>query len=71
MNIHDEHGHTLAGKALLAIGTAAAGFTMADIDLALSIFLKFVSIASFVCYLLINQDKIKHGWHKFKSKWTR
>lgn len=52
--------------------TAAVGLNWSNIDLGLSIFLKFVSLASFICFLLINYSKIMIGWRSllntFKNK---
>lgn len=64
-------GHNFMGKLLLTIGAITGGLTLADFDLYLSIFLKFISIASFICYLLINQDNIRAGWIKFKNKFKK
>lgn len=56
---------------LLKIALFTASLTLVQFDLYLSIFLKFISIASFICYLLINQDNIRSGWIKFKKKFKK
>ncbi len=66
MNI--EQQHSILGTILLTMGTFSAGLTLTDIDLYLSIGLKFVSFASFLCYLLINHKNITKGWNEFKNK---
>lgn len=66
MNI--ENQNSILGTILLTLGTFSGGLTLTDLDLYLSIGLKFVSFVSFMCYLLINQDAIKKGWVKFKNK---
>lgn len=48
--------------------TAAIGLNLSNIDLWMSLFLKFISLVSFICFLLINQDLIHIGWVKFKSR---
>lgn len=57
--------YTLVGSG--AAGTATVQFWQ-NMDLGMSIFLKFISLASFICFLLINQIKIKEGWIKFKDR---
>lgn len=69
--MNTESEHTLLAKFLLTIGTFAAGLTLTDIDLYLSIGLKFISLASFLCYLLINQKAIGKGWGEFKNKFKK
>lgn len=43
-----------------------------NVDLGLGILVKIITVASFSCFLLINQDRIKEGWRKvikiFNSK---
>lgn len=65
-----EHHYTFWNKILLAIGagTATANFTLQNINEVLAIILKFISLASFACYILINQDAIESGWIKMKNR---
>jgi hypothetical protein len=44
--------------------TATLGINLTALDLGMSLLLKFVSLASFICFLLINQDKISEGYKK-------
>ena len=48
--------------------TAAVGMNWSNLDLGMSILLKFVSLASFICFLLINQDNIATGYRKAINK---
>lgn len=48
--------------------TAAVGLNLSAIDLGMSLLLKFVSLASFICYILINQDNISVGYKKAINK---
>ena len=48
--------------------TAAIGMNWSNLDLGMSILLKFVSLASFICFLLINQDNIATGYRKAINK---
>lgn len=56
----------------LLVGSGTTGFATAEfwqnIDLGMSVFLKFISLASFICFLLINQDKISSGYTKVKER---
>ena len=65
MNIDSQH--PILGTILLIIGTFSASLTLTDIDFYLSIILKLTSIASFICYMIINYNEIKRSWVKFKN----
>lgn len=58
---------------LVGTGTATAGISlnMQLLDWWLALGIKLVSIASFICFLLINQDKIQQGWIKFKNRFKK
>ena len=46
-------------------GTATVTFWQ-NIDLGMSLFLKLISLVSFICFLLINQDKISDCYSYFQ-----
>ena len=55
---------------LVSTGTATAGVAL-NLNIVnewMALFVKLVSIASFICFLLINQDKIQTGWIRFKNR---
>lgn len=56
----------------ILVSTGTAGIATVtfwqNIDLGLSILLKFVSLATFVCYILINHDDIEKGYYKFRDR---
>jgi len=54
----NEHQEILTTKLALIVGGTAAGLTLADIDLMLSISLKVVSIISFMVIIVLNVDKL-------------
>jgi hypothetical protein len=56
---------------LVTTGTTTAAITLSNwtnLDLAMSLILKFVSLASFICFILINQDNIATGYRKAINK---
>jgi len=65
--------HDLLNYILVSAGTAGTATVTfwQNLDLGMSLFLKLISLASFVCFLLINQDKIQSGWIKFKGRFKR
>jgi len=54
----NEHQEILTTKLALIVGGTAAGLTLADIDLMLSISLKVVSIISFMVIIVLNLEKL-------------
>lgn len=36
-----------------------------------AIIVQCISIITFICFFLINQDKIEMGWRKFKNRFKR
>lgn len=64
--------HTLLSNFLVGTGTTSAGVAFwSNLDLTLSLLLKFVSLATFVIYVLINQDNIEHNWTKLRKRFKR
>jgi len=65
--------HELFNYILVSAGTVGTATVTLwqNIDLGMSLFLKLISLASFICFLLINQDKIQSGWIKFKSRFKK
>lgn len=61
----NEYNETMVGRLLIILGMISGGLTLTTFDLYLSILLKFISISSFICYLLVNQGAIKKGWLNF------
>jgi len=68
-----ERIHEYISYILITTGatTGTIGLNFANIDLGMSILLKLISLASFVCFLLINQDLIHLGWVKFCSRFKK
>lgn len=65
--------HELYNYLFLGTGTASAGVAL-NLDLANNwgaLIVKGISVASFLCFLLINQDKISQGWTKFKNRFKK
>ncbi len=71
MHTQDFETHSFMGKLSLTLGTILGGLTFTTLDLWLSLFLKFISIASFVCYLMLNwpvlKDRSMSIWKKIKA----
>lgn len=59
---------TLINYTLLIIGSITGLMGLQQFDLIMAIFLKFISLISFVCFILINKDKIKEGWKSLFKK---
>jgi uncharacterized membrane protein YuzA (DUF378 family) len=59
---------TLTNYTLLVLGSITGLMGLQQFDLIMAIFLKFVSLASFICFILINKDKIKEGWKSLFKK---
>lgn len=59
---------SLTNFTLLILGSITGLMGLQQFDLIMAIFLKFVSLASFICFLLINKDKIKQGWKDLFKK---
>lgn len=59
---------SLTNFTLLILGSITGLMGLQQFDLIMAIFLKFVSLASFICFLLINKDKIKQGWKELFKK---
>lgn len=53
---------SITNYTLLFVGSITGLMGLQQFDLIMAIFLKFVSLASFICFILINKDKIKEGW---------
>lgn len=68
MHTQDFETHSFMGKLFLTIGTITGGMTLTAIDNILSILLKLISVASFVCYLLINWPILKDRSKTFIDK---
>lgn len=64
----DDLTHTLTTYTLLILGGITGLMGLQQFDLIMAIILKFISLASFICFLLINKDKIKEGWQSFFKK---
>lgn len=59
---------TLINYTLLIIGSITGLMGLQQFDLIMAVFLKFISLISFVCFILINKDKIKEGWKSLFKK---
>lgn len=59
---------SLTNFTLLILGSITGLMGLQQFDLIMAVFLKFVSLASFICFLLINKDKIKQGWKDLFKK---
>lgn len=59
---------TLTNYTLLVLGSITGLMGLQQFDLIMAIFLKFISLISFVCFILINKDKIKEGWKSLFKK---
>lgn len=64
----DDLTHTLTTYTLLILGGVTGLMGLQEFDLIMAIILKFISLASFGCFLLINKDKIKEGWKSLFKK---
>lgn len=53
---------------LLFVASVTGLMGLQQFDLIMAIFLKFISLISFVCFILINKDKIKKGWRDLFKK---
>lgn len=65
--------HEIYNYLFLGTGTTTAGLAL-NLQIAdawLSLLVKGISVASFICFLLINQEKIQSGWVKFKNRFKR
>ena len=65
--------HEIYNYILLSTGTTSAGIAL-NLDLANNwgaLVVKGISMLSFLCFLLINQDKIEEGWIRFKGRFKK
>lgn len=65
--------HEWLNYVLISNGAATAGvaLNLQDVNEWGALLVKGISVASFLCFLLINQDKISEGWKKFKGRFKR
>jgi uncharacterized membrane protein YuzA (DUF378 family) len=59
---------SIVSYTLLFVASVTGLMGLQQFDLIMAIFLKFVSLASFICFILINKDKIKKGWRDLFKK---
>ena len=64
----DDFPHPFINTMLLFLASITGLMGLQQFDLIMAIVLKFVSLISFICFLLINKDKIKEGWNSLFKK---
>lgn len=69
---YDEQ-NTLVGKLLFLIATITGytGFSLQEFDLYLGIFLKFLSVISFILFVLINHKSIIRNYREVRYFYKR